>query len=64
LNIMAAKVTPKYNSTRELARLVDARPPMSIAEREEQRRNAVHGNVGLEYPGLTRAQVDAALNKR
>jgi hypothetical protein len=48
---------------RELAELVDARAPMSPAEREEQRRNAVHGNVGLEYPSLTRAEVDAALNK-
>jgi hypothetical protein len=42
----------------EIARLVRDARPMTEAEREEQTRNAVAGNVGLENPRVTRALVD------
>jgi hypothetical protein len=42
----------------ELLSLLAARAPMSPAERDEQMRDAVYGNVGLEYPNVTRAMVD------
>jgi hypothetical protein len=37
---------------------------MTRAERHEQIRNAVCGNVGLEYPNVTRAVVDRVLDAR
>lgn len=42
----------------EVLSLLAARAPMSPAERDEQMRDAVYGNVGLEYPQVTRAMVD------
>jgi hypothetical protein len=62
---MAAKMTPTpaSNINRDLAHLADVRGPMTEAERAEQFRNAVHGNLGLEFPSLTHADVDAALRR-
>ena len=42
----------------QVHRLALARPAMTAGEREEQLRNAVAGNVGIEYPQVTRAVVD------
>jgi hypothetical protein len=45
----------------ELARLLaeaKRRPPMTARQREEQNRNFVAGNVGLENERVTRAVVD------
>jgi hypothetical protein len=47
----------------ELLSLLVARPPMTAAEREEQMRDAVYGNVGLEYPNVTRAMVDRVFDR-
>jgi hypothetical protein len=44
--------------TRELAQLIRQSRPMTEGEREEQARNFVAGNIGLENPRVTRTLVD------
>lgn len=49
--------------TRELARLIRESRPMTESEREEQSRNFVVGNIGLENPRVTREIVDIAAER-
>jgi hypothetical protein len=44
----------------ELVQLIKMAKPMTEAEREEQSRNFVVGNIGLENPRVTREVVDLA----
>ena len=50
----------------DLTKMIEAaraRPVMSADEREDQLRNFVAGNIGLENPRVTRALVDEALRR-
>jgi len=49
--------------TPELARLIRESRPMTEAECEEQSRNFVVGNIGLENPRVTREVVDIAAER-
>ena len=58
--------TPTHWRLRSLDQLIEeARkaPPMTPAEREEQRRSFAYGNLAIENPRITRAMIDDAADR-
>ncbi len=47
----------------ELLKRIEDLPPMTPEEREEQRRSFAYGNVAIDNPTITRANIDTAAER-